>query len=155
MMQGNKKVIDNLNKALAAELAHISQYIVHSEICSNWGYKSLSSYIKKRAIEEMKHAERLIERIIFLEGIPIVSDLDPINIGSKVPEMFDNDHLAEETVIELYNQAIVVCVNAADNDTRQMLEQILLDETRHIDDIESNQAQIEQMSIGIYLSQQI
>jgi bacterioferritin len=154
-MQGSKKVIDILNKALAAELSHISQYIVHSEICANWGYEDLSSYIKKRAIDEMKHAEKLIERIIFLEGKPIVSELDPINIGPLVPEMFDNDHTAEETVIDLYNQGIVVCVNAADNDTRQMLEQILLEETHHIDDIESNQAQIQQMGVGIYLSQQI
>jgi bacterioferritin len=154
-MQGNKKVIDVLNAQLAAELTAISQYIVHSEMCANWGYDELSKYIKGRAREEMSHAEKLIERIIFLEGRPIVSDLNTITIGARVPDMFENDHSAEETAIETYNAAIQICVNAADNGTRKILEEILADEERHINDIEENQSQIAQTGIENYLTEQI
>lgn len=154
-MLGNKKVIDQLNKALAAESSHILQYVVHSSICSNWGYAELGKYIMGRAREEMKHLDMLVDRILFLEGIPMISMVDPIHVANKVPEMFDNDHDAEESVIATYNAAIATCVEAGDNDTRQLLEQILLDETRHIDIIESNISQIDQMGIGIYLSNQV
>lgn len=154
-MQGNIKVIDVLNKQLANELAAISQYMVHSEMASNWGYKALSSYIKMRAREEMKHAEALIERIIFLEGTPIVSNLDPIHIGKKVPQIHENDHTAEEGAVEAYNVAIAIAVAAADNGTRKLLEDILADEERHIDEIESHISMIDQMGIETYLVEQI
>lgn len=154
-MQGDKKVIDHLNKQLASELAAISQYIVHSEMCSNWGYEELSTYIKGRAKDEMRHAEMLIERIIFLEGKPIVSKPDPINIGARVQDMFTNDHEAEEGAIESYNEAIKACVDAGDNGTRKILEQILSEEEDHIDVIEQNQAQISMMGLPAYLVEQV
>lgn len=154
-MQGDQRVIDILNDLLESELTAINQYIVHSEMCSNWGYEKLSTYIKMRARDEMRHAEMLIERIIFLEGTPIVTNLDTIHIGKEVPSMHDNDHDAEETAIEMYNHAIEICVQAHDNGTRKICELILSEEEGHINGIEEQIAQIEQMGVENYLVEQI
>ena len=154
-MQGNKKVIEQLNLLLASELTAINQYMVHSEMCSNFGYKELSDYIKGRAKEEMGHAEMLIERIIFLEGTPTVSKLNAIYIGKEVPDMHDNDHDAETVAINGYNAAIAVAVEAKDNGTRSLLEKILRDEEEHINVIEEHIAMIEQMKLENYLVEQV
>jgi bacterioferritin len=154
-MKGDSKVIDVLNSLLADELTAVNQYIVHSEMCANWGYEKLHTVIEKRAIDEMKHAEKLIARIIFLEGLPIVSKLNDIHIGQDVPKMFGNDHVAEADAIKSYNAGIVVCGEAKDFATREILESILNDEDRHIDDIEAVQDEIGQMGIGVFLSTQI
>jgi len=129
--------------------------MVHAEMCENWGYGKLGKTIQKRAVEEMKHAEKLIGRIIFLEGIPIVSDLKKISIGADVPKMFASDHGLEAGAIKSYNAGILVCGEARDYATREILESILNDEDRHIDGIEEVQDQIQQMSIGIFLSTQV
>jgi bacterioferritin len=153
-MKGDQKVIDAMNSLLSDELTAINQYMVHAEMCDNWGYGKLDEAIQKRAVEEMKHAEKLIARIIFLEGIPIVSELKKIHIGIDVPKMFANDHKAEDGAIKAYNAAILVCGTAKDFASREILEKILDDEDRHIDDIEAVIDRISQMGIQIFLSTQ-
>ena len=124
-------------------------------MCDDWGYEKLHKHFEKRAIDEMKHAEKLIGRIIFLEGTPVVSELKKIYIGSDVTKQFANDHKAEEGAIKAYNDAIVLAGEVGDFATREILESILNDEDRHIDDIESLQSQIEQMSLPIFLTTQV
>jgi bacterioferritin len=154
-MKGDSKVIADLNFILKDELTAVSQYIVHSEMCANWGYKKLSTFMKMRAIAEMKHAEAIIERIIFLEGIPELSNLNTLHIGKDVLSMHENDHDAEEGAIETYNDAIATAVGCSDNGTRKLLESHLSDEENHINVIEEHLAQIEQMGLENYLVEQI
>ena len=151
-MKGNQKLIDALNGQLSDELSAINQYIVHAEMCDNWGYGKLHDHFEKRAIDEMKHAGMLISRILFLEGKPIVSELNKIHIGSDVAQMFKNDHEHEKNTIAAYNEAIKLAGEVKDFATREILEHILSDEDGHIDAIEENQDQIGQMTRGIYLS---
>ncbi|PLX80644.1 MAG: bacterioferritin [Desulfuromonas sp.] len=153
-MKGNDKLIMALNDRLSEELGAINQYFVHAEMCEDWGYGTLHQAIKERSIQEMRHAEALIERILFLEGQPIVSKLGPISIGKKVEQMHDKDHDAEEDAIKGYNETIKLADEVGDNGTKQLLETILKDEEMHIDWLEEQQDQIEQMGIQIYLSQQ-
>ncbi len=154
-MKGDPKVIDVLNSLLADELTAVNQYMVHSEMCDDWGYEKLHKSIEKRAIDEMKHAEKLIGRILFLEGIPIVSKYNEIHIGADVSEMYKNDHLAEADAIKSYNSAIALCGEARDYATRDILEAILKDENAHIDNIEAIQDEIKQMGIQVFLSMQL
>ncbi|HBA88027.1 MAG TPA: bacterioferritin [Geobacter sp.] len=154
-MKGNERVIEQLNVRLAEELTATNQYMVHAEMCENWGYTKLHSLIRQRAITEMKHAEKLIERIIFLEGRPIVSRLDPIHIGGEVPKMHQFDHAAEETAIRGYNESIRIAVELGDNGTRELLQEILDQEEKHIDDIEAQLDQISQMGAQNYLAEQV
>ncbi|NLH90770.1 MAG: bacterioferritin [Treponema sp.] len=154
-MKGDPKVISVLNSLLAEELTAINQYMVHSEMCDDWGYEKLHKSIEKRAIDEMKHAEKLIGRILFLEGTPIVSKYNQIFIGTDVSEMYENDHVAEADTIKSYNSAIALCGEARDYATRDILEAILKDEDAHIDNIEAIQDEIEQMGIQVFLSMQL
>ncbi|MDZ7333589.1 MAG: bacterioferritin [candidate division KSB1 bacterium] len=154
-MKGNPKVIEALNKALADELTAINQYMVHSEMCDNWGYKILHEKIEKRAITEMKHAERLIGRILFLEGIPIVSTLNPIHIGKTVPEQFQKDLASELDAIKNYQEYIKVCHEVGDAGTREVFVDLLQDEEGHADEIEAQLDQISQMGAENYLALQI
>ena len=154
-MKGDTKVLEVLNSLLADELTAINQYMVHSEMCDNWGYEKLHKVIEKRAVEEMKHAEKLIGRIVFLEGIPIVNHLKEIHVGADVPKMFSNDHNAENDAIRAYNSAILVCGEARDYATREILEHIVNDEDNHIDGIEAIQDQIAQMGLQVFLSTQV
>src|SRR5512145_1210656 len=118
-MKGNEKIIAMLNDFLADELTAINQYIVHSEMCANWGYDKLHSAIEKRAIEEMKHAEKLIARILYLEGLPVVSALKKMNIGAKVDLQLKHDLEAETGAIKAYNDGIRLCLDLGDNGTRE------------------------------------
>ena len=154
-MKGNDQLIASLNGLLADELTAINQYMVHSEMCDNWGYDKLHKAIEKRAIDEMKHAEKLIGRILFLEGLPIVSDLKKLFIGADVPKMFVNDRNAEDGAIKAYNEAIVLAGNLKDFATREILESILKDEDAHMDAIEEVQDQIGQMGLPIFLTTQV
>lgn len=154
-MKGNPKLIETLNSLLSDELTAINQYMVHSEMCANWGYERLHKHFEQRAITEMKHAEKLIGRIIFLEGIPIVSKLREMHIGNEIPKMLANDHDAEEAAIKAYNEAIKLAGDVGDFATREMLEDILNDEDRHIDEIEELQDQISHMTLPIFLTTQI
>ncbi len=154
-MKGNEKVIEHLNARLAEELTAINQYMVHAEMCDNWNYKQLDEAIEKRAITEMKHAEKLIARILFLEGRPMVSNLNKMNIGAEVPKMHENDRTAEETAIRGYNESIRLAVEVGDNGTRDLLMSILKDEEDHIDWIEAQLDQIKQVGVQNYLGEQI
>ena len=154
-MDGKAKLIDTLNSLLADELAAINQYIVHAEMCEDWGYGKLHEKLERRAIEEMKHAETLIGRILFLGGTPVVTELSKIMIGKGVDDQVEKDRLAEEAAIKAYNDAIVFAGEVRDHATRDMLVQILKDEDRHMDEIEELQDQIEQMTLPMFLITQV
>ena len=154
-MKGNQKLIETLNSLLADELTAINQYMVHSEMVHNWGYEKLHIHFEKRAIDEMKHAEILIGRILFLEGAPTVSKYNKMSIGADVPKQLGGDHELEMGAIKSYNDAIVLAGEVKDFATREILEKILKDEDRHIDQIEELQDQISQMSIQNFLITQV
>lgn len=153
-MKGHEKIIAALNDYLADELTAINQYIVHSEMCANWGYGKLHDAIEKRAIDEMKHAEKLIGRILFLEGTPIVSELKKMHIGAKVDVQLKNDHESEAEAVKAYNDGIRLCAELGDNGSRELLEDNLEDEEAHIDWLETQLDQIEQMGLPNYLLSQ-
>ena len=153
-MKGNEQLIAALNGLLADELTAINQYMVHSEMAENWGYGKLKKMVSARAITEMKHAEKLIERILFLDGMPVVSKLNKINIGSDIPKQFTNDLAAEMSAVANYNAAIKLAVEVGDNATKEILDGILLDEDSHVDVIEEKLDQVAQMGIQLFLSTQ-
>lgn len=154
-MQGDKKIIELLNHTLTAELTAINEYFVHAEMCENWGYERLSKVIRKHSISEMKHAEKLIERILFLQGVPNVQRLGKINIGESVPEQFKVDLALEMDAVGRLNPAIETCRELGDNNSRHLLEEILEDEEEHIDWLEAQMALLEQVGVANYLAQQI
>jgi bacterioferritin len=153
-MKGNLKLFPVLNSLLADELTAINQYMVHAEICENWGYSKLHAAIRKQAFDEMKHAEWLIERIIFFEGSPTVSKLNQIKIGKNVPEMIKNDNDDELGAVHSYNDAIRLAREVADQGTVDLLTKILNMEEGHVDWAEKQVAQMEQMGLEIYLNNQ-
>ncbi len=154
-MKGNPELIKTLNDLLAEELTAINQYMVHSEMCDNWGYERLHKKIEHRAIQEMKHAEKLIGRILFLEGTPTVSRLNDIHVGSDVAKQLKSDLQAEAEAVRAYNAAIELAAQVKDSATRELLEDILEDEDDHVDWLEEQLDQIEQMGVQLYLSQQV
>jgi bacterioferritin len=154
-MKGNDKVIETLNFLLADELTAVSQYMVHAEMCANWGYARLAEVTEKRAIDEMKHAEKHISRILFFESRPVVSELNKMHIEGDVTSQFKSDHAAESVAIKAYNDAIRLCAELGDAGTRELLEDVLEDEEEHIDWLETQLDQISQMGIENYLAMQI
>nr|WP_320132764.1 bacterioferritin [uncultured Holophaga sp.] len=154
-MKGDPRLIATLNDLLARELTVINQYMVHAEMCEDWGYGKLHHDFQKRAIVEMKHAEKLIGRIIFLDGTPTVTNLLKIHIGADVVKQLDNDREAEAEAIRVYNEAIILAGEVKDYATRSVLQEILSDEDGHIDDLEALQSQIEQMTLPIFLTTQV
>jgi bacterioferritin len=154
-MKGNEKITATLNDLLADELTAINQYMVHSEMCDNWKYEELAEAIEKRAITEMKHAEKLIARILFLDGLPIVSNLKAIHIGADIAAQHKNDLDAELGAVSAYNAGVRLAVEVGDNGTRELLESILKDEEEHVDWLEAQLTQIEQMGIQNYLVEQV
>jgi bacterioferritin len=153
-MKGNEKLIKVLNQLLADELTAISQYMVHSEMCDNWGYEKLHKAIEKQAVDEMHHAEWLIGRILFLEGTPVVQKLNPMKIGKSVLEMVSNDQDAELGAVRAYNDGIALAREVSDQATADLLLQILKMEEGHVDWAESQRDQIEQMGLQNYLANQ-
>jgi bacterioferritin len=154
-MRGDKNVIEQLNLALSSELTAIVQYMTQSEMCQNWGYAGLAARTKARAIEEMRHAEGLIERIIFLDAIPDVGvGLKP-RLGKNVPEQMDINLKDERDAVRDYNAAARVCVKAGDEGSRALFEKMIKDEERHVDYLEAQIHSIEEMGIANYLSQQM
>ena len=151
-MKGNEKVLETLNGLLREELTAISQYMVHAEMYEDWGYTKLGEAEEHSAIEEMKHAEKLIARILFLEGRPIVSELNPIRIGKTVDEMLKNDLVLETDAVKMYNEAIKLVIAEKDNGTKELLDAILADEEEHVNFFEEQLGQIEQMTLPFYLS---
>jgi bacterioferritin len=146
--------LELLNARLSEELTAINQYIVHSEMCANWGYDRLHDAIEKRAIQEMKHAEKLIARILFLEGRPVVNRLNQVEVGPDVPTQFANDLVAECGAVKVYNGNIKQASELGDNGTRELLESILKDEEGHVDWLEAQRDQIQQMGVQNYLATQ-
>ena len=153
-MKGNPKILELLNDRLSEELTAISMYMVHSEMCANWGYAKLHEAFEKQAIDEMKHAELLIGRVLFLEGTPTVSKLNRMNIAATVPDMVQADEDAETGAIKTYNETIAAAVQLGDNGTREMIAKILQDEERHVDWAEVQREQIAQMGLQNYLANQ-
>ena len=154
-MKGHDKILNLLNELLADELTAINQYMVHSEMCDNWGYGKLHEKTEKRAIDEMKHAEKLIARILYLEGKPIVSKLNSISIGQDVEAQLNGDWQAEAGAVKAYNDGIALAVQLGDNGTRELLEEVLEDEEEHIDWLEAQLDQVKQMGLQNYLATQV
>jgi bacterioferritin len=151
-MKGNDQLIKALNGLLADELTAINQYVVHAEMAENWGYRKLKKAVRVRSITEMKHTEKLIERILFLEGAPIVGELNKIHIGADVPQQCANDLASEMTAVAGYNSAVKLATEVGDNATREILEEILKDEDGHVNEIEEQLDQIKQMGVQRFLA---
>ncbi len=153
-MKGNEKLLKALDERLAEELTAIMQYTVHAEMCANWGYDRLHEKVEKRSIQEMQHAEKLIARIIFLEGAPTVSRLNAVQIGQDVAKQLEHDLAAELQAVSAYNASIHLADEVGDAATRTLLEGILKDEDDHVDWLEEQLDQIAQMGLPMYLSTQ-
>jgi bacterioferritin len=154
-MKGNEKILAVLNNLLSDELTAISQYMVHSEMCDNWRYAELHKVIEERAITEMKHAEQLIARILFLDGTPVVSSLKKINIGADIEAQFDNDLAAEYGAVKGYNEGIRLAYELGDNGSRELMDSILVDEEEHVDWLEAQIGQVKLMGLPSYLVEQV
>ena len=154
-MKGNPKVIAFLNEVLKAELTAINQYFLHSEMCENWGYERMAKLVKKESIEEMTHAEKLMERILYLDGTPNMTDYFKINVGATVEAQLKNDLQLEYDAVKRLNEGIKLCVSLGDNGSRDLAEKILADEEHHIDWLEGQLHAISEMGIANYLAQQL
>ncbi|HYP15383.1 MAG TPA: bacterioferritin [Bryobacteraceae bacterium] len=154
-MKGNEKVIALLNEVLKAELTAINQYFLHAEMCENWGYMKLASIGRKESIEEMRHAEALMERILYLDGMPTMHELFPLRIGKNVREQLENDLALELDAVPRLNRGIDLAVSVGDNGTRELLTRILTDEEHHVDYLEAQLGMIREIGIENYLTQQI
>jgi bacterioferritin len=154
-MKGNEEVIQILQDVLCAELTAVNQYFIHARMCENWGYAKLAAYLRKESIEEMKHAQEVIDRILYFDGTPNMQKYMKINVGQDVPEQFHNDLDLEHQAVPRLNKGIEVARTQADNGTRALLEQILRDEEEHVDWIEAQLHQIKEMGAENYLAQQI
>ena len=154
-MKGDPKVIAVLSQELKAELTAINQYFLHAEMCENWGYERLAKHVRKESIEEMQHAEKLMEHILYLDGSPNITDYFKINIGQNVKAQLQNDLNVEYDAVKRLNAGIETCVNAGDNGSRELLESILTDEEEHIDWLEGQLHAISEMGIENYLAQQL
>jgi bacterioferritin len=154
-MKGDPKIIEILNDVLTAELTAINQYFVHSEMCENWGFERLEKIIRKHSFGEMKHAEQIIERVLFLDGVPNVQKLDKITIGESVPEILELDLALEMAALPRLNKGIDTCRELGDNNSRHLLEEILKDEEEHVDWLEAQIALTQQVGVQNYLAAQI
>ena len=154
-MKGKPAVLDLLSQMLKEELGAVSQYFLHAEMCENWGFDRLSKLIKKQAVGEMKHAEILIERILFLEGMPNMADLPKLNIGKDVRQQLQNDLALELSAVTEYNQAVAACHKAGDNATADLLKELLKDEEEHVDFLETQLSLIKEVGLENYLMEQM
>lgn len=154
-MKGNPKVIAALNEALREELLAINQYFLHAELCENWKYDKLSRHIKKESIDEMKHAEALIERILFLDGIPNLTEPMTLKIGDNVKSQLEADLALEIDAVAMYNRFVGLARDEGDNGSRELFERLLKDEEGHVDWLEAQVHQIKELGYERYLTQQI
>jgi bacterioferritin len=154
-MKGNKKVIAFLQEVLKAELTAINQYFLHAEMMENWGYQRLAKITRKESIDEMRHAEALLERMLYLDGSPNMSELFPLRIGQNLKAQLENDLALELEALPRLNKAIHTAVEAGDNGSRDLFEKILVDEEHHVDFLEAQLHQIKEMGYENYLAQQI
>jgi bacterioferritin len=153
-MKGNPKVLSELNKALKEELTAINQYFLHAEMCENWGYHKLSEFIKKQSIGEMKHAEVLMERILFLDGTPSMMPME-LKIGASVKGMLESDLALEVSAVQQYNDAVAIATKEGDNGSRDLFVELLKDEEDHVDFLEAQLHQIKELGYERYLSMQM
>jgi bacterioferritin len=154
-MRGHDEVIELLNEVLTGELTAINQYFLHAKMCDNWGYKRLAAHVRDESIDEMKHAESLTERLLYLEGIPNLQRLSPLRIGETVPEQLGNDLAVEMAALQRLNDGIALCTRLGDNGTRELLEDILVEEEHHVDWLETQLETIRQIGLEHYLAQQL
>jgi len=154
-MKGDKQIVSLLNDVLTAELTAVNQYFLHARLCQHWGYGRLYERVRKESIEEMKHADELIERILYLEGLPNLQRYGKVSVGQTVPEQFQLDLEVEYDAVKRLNAGIEVCRTAGDNGTRDLLERILQEEEAHVDWLETQQETIKQIGLERYLSQQL
>jgi bacterioferritin len=154
-MKGNKKVIELLNEVLTAELTAVNQYFVHAKMSENWGYLRLAEYVEKEAISEMKHAESLIERILYLEGLPNMQRLNKVNVGENVPEQLDLDRRLEVEAVARLNKGVALCLDVGDGGSRELLEHMLVSEEEHLDWLETQLDLIKRLGAELYLAQQV
>jgi bacterioferritin len=154
-MQGDPRIIDLLNQVLRKELTGINQYFIHSRMCENWGYQVLKKAHYDESIDEMKHADHIIQRILFLEGVPNVSDYDRILVGATVRQQLDSDLALEQAALDVMRRGIELCVQAGDHGTRELLEHMLKDEEHHVNWIEAQKYMIGEIGYENYLAQQI
>ncbi|MGQ9634613.1 MAG: bacterioferritin [Bryobacteraceae bacterium] len=154
-MKGDPKVIEALNSALKEELTAINQYFIHAEMCENWGYKKLSEYIKKQSIDEMKHAEALMERILFLDGTPRMAETLPLSVGQDVRAQISNDLKLELSAVTMYNNYAKLSAEAGDNASRELFIRLLHDEEHHVDWLETQLALMDKLGMENYLAQQM
>ena len=154
-MQGNPEIIELLNDVITAELTAINQYFVHAKMCDNWGYKRLAEHVRAESIDEMRHAEALVERVLYFDGFPNLQRLNPLRVGESVEEQFRNDLDLEYVAVERLNNGIAAAVAAGDNGTRHLLEEILVSEEEHIDWLETQLTALEQVGLQQYLAEQL
>ena len=154
-MKGNDDVLTILNEVLTGELTAINQYFVHAKMCDNWGYQRIASHTRDESIDEMKHAERIVERILFLEGVPNLQRLGPLKVGESVVEQFRNDLAVEIAALERLHRGIALAIEKTDVGTREMLADILVDEEEHVDWLETQLETIHQIGVEHYLAQQL
>jgi bacterioferritin len=154
-MKGNAKLIEALNDVLTAELTGINQYFIHAKMCANWGYKRLADTNRKESVDEMKHADELIERILFLDGVPNMQRLGKVRVGETAPEQLKLDHGLELDAVGRLNKTIALAVDVGDNASRELLEKILVSEEDHVDWLEAQLELIKQVGEQNYLAQQI
>lgn len=154
-MKGSKEVLTVLADVLAAELTAINQYFIHAKLCKNWGYNKLAEYLKHESIDEMKHADQIIERILYLDGIPDLQKYMKINVGTNMNELLANDLVLEYSAVDRLNKGIDICVAEKDNGSRELLEQILVAEEEHIDWIETQQSIIKDIGLDKYLAEKL
>jgi bacterioferritin len=154
-MKGNKKIIELLNDVLTSELTSVNQYFLHAKMCRNWGYLRLAEFIRKESIDEMKHADELIERILYLEGLPNLQRLSKVSVGETLPEQLRLDRDTEVEAIARLNKGIALCVELADNGSRELLERILTGEEEHLDWLETQLALVATLGDVQYLAQQL
>ena len=154
-MQGEPEIIEFLNEAFTAELTAVNQYFIHSKLCANWGWDRLADRNRDESIEEMKDAERLIERIIYLEGMPNMQRLGTVGVGENVPEQLDLDNELERAAIDRYRRGIQLCLDRGDAGTRELLEDLLVGEEEHLDWIETQQSAMRDVGLELYLQSQM
>jgi bacterioferritin len=154
-MKGKPEVIAKLNEALKEELTAINQYFLHAEMCENWHYHKLAAYIKKQSIDEMRHAESLIERILFLDATPNMTELMQLSIGGNVQAQLESDYKLELAAVKMYNDGVKIARDAGDNASRELFERLLKSEEEHVDWLEAQLHQIKEMGYERYLGQQI
>jgi bacterioferritin len=154
-MKGDAKVIEILNEVLTAELTAVNQYFIHAKMCADWGYMDLAAYTKAESIDEMRHAELMIDRILFLEGVPNMQRYFKVKVGTTVKEQFENDLALEVEAVKRLNNGVKACVEVGDNTSRQILEKILAEEEHHIDWLETQLQLIESIGAERYLSQKL